>query len=123
MVRRFKDGAELGPRHQPPSPEHPALDDRSLNLENSFENFVANQKVRQILSRRVKAEILQPLDVRKWTVGDALLHLYRIALLLPRARRTASMLGLIASRHPKIPRGKSLLSRFVQADVLSTTSQ
>src|SRR5207245_9406540 len=99
MVRRFEDGAELRPGHQPTSPKHSALDDRSLNVENSLENFVANQKFRQILSRRVKAEILQPLEVRKSTVGDASVHLFRIALLLLAASCLAMMGGLAFYLH------------------------
>src|ERR1035438_379604 len=54
MVCRFEDGAELCPGHQPASVQHSTLDNRTLNLEHSFENFVSNQKVRQILPRRVQ---------------------------------------------------------------------
>jgi hypothetical protein len=45
MVRRFQDGTELGPRHQSSSTQYATFDDRTLNSNYTFENFVAYQEI------------------------------------------------------------------------------
>src|SRR5208282_3425524 len=99
MVGRFQDGAELCPGHQPAPTQYAVLDNRALDRQHSLENLVSNQEICQVLPGSVQGEILQPFEIRKWTVGDTLLDPCRIALLFFRASRTATRLGLIVSRH------------------------
>jgi hypothetical protein len=74
-----------------------------MNRQNSLKNFVSNQEVRQILPGRVQTEVLQPLQICEWTGSNTLFHLHCVALLFAGTSRTTTMLGLIFSRHLKIP--------------------